>query len=295
MRDQIIEHLKEKLQFYVGNRKINENSLEESEYKVWERKRNTLKSRGAEILKCNANGKILDQSKANDEVHVQYEVRLQFLIKQSDRLYIEEAIEQRKAVLQGDKIIKDELPDKPLEPDGLETPNRYYEEEERLSFEYNRLAAVQYAERWWNSFNPKFKKFENDCTNYISQCLHAGGAPMTGYPNKTKGWWMANNNWSYSWTTANALRWHLSGSKSGLRAKEVSGPDQLMLGDVICYDFQGDGRFDHNTIVVAKDAKNMPLVNAHTYNSRMRYWAYEDSTAYTPNIQYKFFHILNSD
>ncbi len=60
---------------------------------------------------------------------------------------------------------------------------------------------------------------------------------------------------------------------------------------VICYDFEGDNRWDHNTIVVAKDANGMPLVNAHTNNSRLRYWTYEDSAAWTPNIQYKFFQI----
>lgn len=37
----------------------------------------------------------------------------------------------------------------------------------------------------------------------------------------------------------------------------------------------------------------MPLVNAQTYDSRMRYWSYEDSTAYTPSIRYTFFHILD--
>jgi hypothetical protein len=45
--------------------------------------------------------------------------------------------------------------------------------------------------------------------------------------------------------------------------------------------------------VTGKDASGMPLVNAHTYNSRMRYWAYEDSTAYTPNIKYKFLSITD--
>ncbi len=53
-------------------------------------------------------------------------------------------------------------------------------------------------------------------------------------------------------------------------------------------------RFDHTTIVVAKDADGMPLVNAHTDNSRHRYWSYEDSTAWTPNIKYKFFHLTES-
>jgi hypothetical protein len=167
------------------------------------------------------------------------------------------------------------------------------EQEERISYQYNRLKAVQYAERWWNSYNPAYKTFENNCTNYISQCLHAGEAPMRGYPNKGTGWWLRNNNWSYSWTVAHSLRLYLPNSKSGLRAREVSSPDQLLLGDVICYDFEGDGRYNHNTMVTAKDAYGMPLVNANTYNSRMRYWAYEDSSAYTPNIKYKFFTIVD--
>jgi hypothetical protein len=116
---------------------------------------------------------------------------------------------------------------------------------------------------------------------------------MRGYPNRGTGWWLRNNNWSYSWAVANSLKIFLANSKSGLRAREVSSPNQLLLGDVICYDFEGDGRFNHNTIVTGKDANGMPLVNAHTYNSRMRYWAYEDSSAYTPKIKYKFYSIID--
>ena len=85
----------------------------------------------------------------------------------------------------------------------------------------------------------------------------------------------------------------MKNSTIGLRAKEVSKPEELMLGDIICYDFEGDGRFNHNTIVTAKDIHGMPLVNANTTDSRLRYWSYEDSTAYTPNIQYRFFHIVD--
>jgi len=73
----------------------------------------------------------------------------------------------------------------------------------------------------------------------------------------------------------------------------VAHPAELKLGDVIFYDFQGNGRFDHSTIVTAKDADGMPLVNAHTTNSRMRYWSYEDSSAYTENIQYTFVTIVD--
>lgn len=104
---------------------------------------------------------------------------------------------------------------------------------------------------------------------------------------------MRNQSWSYSWTVAHSLRQYIPNSSVGLRGKLVDSPDKLKLGDVICYDFEGDGRFDHTTIVTGRDADGMPLVNAHTYNCRMRYWNYEDSTAYTPNIKYKFLTIMD--
>jgi len=161
---------------------------------------------------------------------------------------------------------------------------------------YNREKATAYAERWWNSYNPRFRRFEVDCTNYISQCLWAGGAPMTHFGNRSRGWWYKGNgrtsdNWSYTWSVAHSLRWYLRTSQSGLRAIEVNSPSELQLGDVICYDFNGDGHWQHNTIVTGFDALGMPLVNAHTVNSRMRFWNYQDSYAWTPQIQYNFFHI----
>ncbi len=115
---------------------------------------------------------------------------------------------------------------------------------------------------------------------------------MTGHPNRSKGWWYQSNNWSFSWSVAHSLRWYLSGAKTGLRGREMQSAKELEPGDVICYDFDGNGRWQHSTIVVTKDANGEPLVNAQTSNSRMRYWAYEDSTAWTPNIQYHFFHII---
>lgn len=80
------------------------------------------------------------------------------------------------------------------------------------------------------------------------------------------------------------------GVKKGLTARQVSSAEELDLGDVIAYDFQGDGRFDHSTIVTAKDGAT-PLVNAHTYDVRQRHWDYKDSYAYSPNAKYIFFKI----
>jgi hypothetical protein len=255
-----------------------------------ERKKEACANRAAEIVKVKATGKIISNTVENDLKIAKYEAHFQYLIKQKGKLYIEEEIEVRTAKLYKNELIFDE--ESPA-PKLQEAPEDIVilpleDEDQRLSYEYNRLKVVQYAERWWNSYNPAYKKFEVDCTNFISQCLHTGGAPMNGYPNRGKGWWLRNNNWSYSWAVAHSLRQYLGNAQNALRAREVKGPDQLLLGDVICYDFEGDGRYNHNTVVTGKDALGMPLVNAHTYNSRMRYWAYEDSTAYTPNIKYKF-------
>lgn len=155
---------------------------------------------------------------------------------------------------------------------------------------YDREAAVYYANKWWNDFNPVYPKFSVDCTNYVSQCLRAGGAPMWGAPNRELGWWIGNGSWSLSWATAHSLRWYLAGSTRGMTATIVDSAEQLNVGDVIVYDFQNDGRFDHAAIVTAKDGRT-PLVNAHTYNVQLRLWDYKDSYASTPNVRYIFFKI----
>jgi cell wall-associated NlpC family hydrolase len=170
------------------------------------------------------------------------------------------------------------------------------EEQTERQYVYKRLQAIRYAEAWWNGHNPQYRFFDVNCTNFVSQCLYAGGIPMRAVGNRSSGWWYEGRDspsasWSYSWAVAHSFRWYL---EKGVHIKtEVkSSADQLSLGDVICYDFEGDGRWDHSTIVVAKDSQGMPLVNAHTTNSRHRYWDYRDSTAYTSDIQYCFFHIV---
>jgi Putative amidase domain len=258
-----------------------------------ERKRRLCEKRGAEIVRCTIHCQVAGKHVVENKARLTYYAHYQFLIKHGNEMYVEEQIEERQAYFVDGELAKDEKiskTDGELEPPRLE---REMPVDERISYEYNRAQAVRYAEIWWNSYNPAFPKFDVDCTNFVSQCLYAGGAPMTGYPNRAKGWWCKNNSWSYSWAVAHSFRWYLSGARVGLQAVEVSSPEKLMAGDVICYDFQGNGRFDHSTIVVAKDKDGMPLVNAHTTNSRMRYWSYEDSSAYTPNIRYKFFHIID--
>ncbi|SER48301.1 Putative amidase domain-containing protein [Gracilibacillus ureilyticus] len=226
-----------------------------------------------------------------------YSLSVKCMIKDAHSYYHEEESQERCATFIDGKLIQDELLPREEKENHHEENSEYSDqqavsEEVNMRLYYDRRAAVQYAERWWNDANPNYRYFEvNDCTNYISQCLRAGGIPMTGAPDRSIGWWYSGNSWSYSWSVAHSFRWYLSSSGNIFQAKLVDKPEELLFGDVICYDFQGDGRWDHNTIVVAKDSENMPLVNAHTNNSRHRYWTYEDSAAWTPDCQYKFFRI----
>jgi cell wall-associated NlpC family hydrolase len=167
--------------------------------------------------------------------------------------------------------------------------------QEKRKIRYNREAVRRYADTWWDYPNPDYIHFQVDCTNFVSQCLYAGGVPMDYTGKRDRGWWYRKQNgkeaWSFSWSVAHSLYWYLSNPRSVFRARQVESPQLLDIGDVIFYDWEGNGRFGHSTIVTGHDADGMPLVNAHTSNSKRRYWDYRDSTAWTENTRYRFFHI----
>lgn len=156
---------------------------------------------------------------------------------------------------------------------------------------YDRVRAVRYADAWWDGTNPRYPRFSDDCTNFVSQCLFAGGLPMWGEPDRTAGWWFQFGPkpvWSYSWSTAHALYLVLT---SAFGARVVSDPADLRIGDVIFYDWNGEGTYHHSTIVTDFDAMGEPLVNAHTIDSYHRPWLYTDSPAWTPRTRYAWVHL----
>ena len=52
------------------------------------------------------------------------------------------------------------------------------------------MAAVVYANRYAENYNASYPTFDGDCTNFVSQCVYAGGEAMigsgTGVPSVTK-------------------------------------------------------------------------------------------------------------
>lgn len=147
---------------------------------------------------------------------------------------------------------------------------------------YDRIKAIEYAKIWWNKRNPKYYNFDKlggDCTNFISQCLHAGGIEMNYYK---YGWFfnsLANRApaWSgvdelYSFGINNA-------SSKGVRFKKVD-INSIQIGDVVQFR-HNSATFTHALIVVKVDAPSPKgiFVACHTndaYNKPLSDFSFQE-------------------
>jgi len=125
-----------------------------------------------------------------------------------------------------------------------------------------RLAAVEYARKWAFARNPKYMDFSNlggDCTNFVSQCLVAGGLSMDY--RVPMGWFYKSpNSRAAAFTGVQFLYNYLVNNK---RAVEVE-ISQAEIGDVIQLSFDGE-KFGHSLIVVESGAD--PKVATHSYDT----------------------------
>src|SRR5205085_6702364 len=71
---------------------------------------------------------------------------------------------------------------------------------------YNGGAAASYADRYWSNYNyNNYPTFSNeDCTNFASQAMYAGGIHMRtgGTYQDTHYWYMTYVNGGFLWTTS---------------------------------------------------------------------------------------------
>lgn len=137
---------------------------------------------------------------------------------------------------------------------------------------FDDAAAQEYADRFVTSYNILYKSYMSDCTNFVSQCLDAGGLCQTDH------WWykkgiigiLFDTN-SHSWSVANDLKDYM---KNDLSAERIAGKwkkkeafdntgKRLCYaytnnssnifgyhGEIIFYDWEDDGHIDHASIVV---------------------------------------------
>ncbi len=137
-------------------------------------------------------------------------------------------------------------------------------------FPYNRAAAVAYARKWAMSRNPNYYDYEKlggDCTNFVSQCLYAGGGVMNYKP--TFGWYYTSaNNHSPSWTGVPYLYNFLT-RKTGIGPIGMKvDMDKIQPGDVSQF---WDGKaWYHSQIITSIGNPPSPgniLICTHTFDS----------------------------
>ena len=157
---------------------------------------------------------------------------------------------------------------------------------------YKRNLSTQYAHKWAFNRNPAYPDFEEmggDCTNFVSQCLHAGNIDMSYQPDP----WFCHSlgSRSPSWSSVELFHQLLIGNQSdnGPHAIEVT-IDEIEQGDVVQLMSGGSLRFHHTLFVVeAPPIKTLEtiLIACHTYDSDYRPLA-------TYNIrQIRYLHITN--
>ena len=124
-------------------------------------------------------------------------------------------------------------------------------------------AEVNYARKWAFSRNPAYYDFEDiggDCTNFVSQCLYAGGAVMN-FTRDTGWYYRSLHDRAAAWTSVEYFyRFLMNNTGAGPFGKTV--PLSLVsTGDVI--QLKTDGRFHHSLLVIGV-RDDVPYVAAHT-------------------------------
>jgi hypothetical protein len=151
----------------------------------------------------------------------------------------------------------------------------------KLQASYCYTCMVTYANKYWDIYNTGYRAFSNDCTNFISQALKAGGwAYDYGLYTLSGNWWYNRLNQTYTWAAAH--NWSRFASK---RVTWLGSVWYLLKSDVLLEDWDSNGNISHAMIVTQKttsmvylsyhtnDSHNMPLSTVISHNPGTTYYA----------------------
>lgn len=143
---------------------------------------------------------------------------------------------------------------------------------------YNAKNAVAYAKEWTDPdteiTNPSYTRYESDCTNFVSQALHAGGiSQISGSRTDTAAWfyeWGIVARPSYTWSGAQNLYDHLKSYSTDVT--KVTSTADLEVGDILQFDTHpDDGVFNinHSAIITKMEGTTWDKIYV-TYHSTDR-------------------------
>jgi cell wall-associated NlpC family hydrolase len=140
---------------------------------------------------------------------------------------------------------------------------------------YDRDAVRAYADRYALTYNPTYARFTGDCCNFVSQGAFAGGMPVA-LGDWTTGWWYdkqgtgSPSDDAYSWSWISCSR--QTSFWVGTRIDWVSGIAGVGKGDVVYYDWTGDGSWDHVAVLAGTNSAGQKVVDAHTTDHYRVFW-----------------------
>ena len=145
---------------------------------------------------------------------------------------------------------------------------------------YNWAAAVDYAHWWANDgpragygYNPAYISYPNDCTNFMSQALTAGGwTPIGGWYLDPNVWWYDGSNQTNS-NTWSAADWLLPFINNSGRGYPLGSFTDLQLGDLMFADwaYNGTPGYPEHAMMLTYKTSNSYADIRFSYHSNDRY------------------------
>ena len=127
-------------------------------------------------------------------------------------------------------------------------------------------AELAYAKKWAYARNPAYYSFDGiggDCTNFISQCLHAGGAVMN-YTKDTGWYYSSANNRAAAWTSVAYFYKFITTNKGVGPYGIVTDLQHIKVGDVIQL---GKGGSFYHSLLVINLWNGIPYIATHTIDA----------------------------
>lgn len=132
---------------------------------------------------------------------------------------------------------------------------------------YNYPKMVAYANKHWKNYSDDWRRYDNDCTNFISQAMWAGGWKATAGSissrKDNKKWFYGTTKLGTSYTWAGAENWYWFAQKHSKRTKILPRVWDLAYADVLQADWDRNGNINH-TMIVTKDTSSNRYLTYHT-------------------------------
>ena len=135
------------------------------------------------------------------------------------------------------------------------------------SYNYNVSAAIAYADKYCIDYNSSYNSYKGrggDCANFVSQCLYAGGFQQDSV-------WYKH---SVAWINVMKQIAHFKDYGNFMNASNSN----LLRGNPIYFDWNGDGVYDHATICVGRNNSGTAILDSHTrdlYHATWTNWSFK--------------------